>query len=50
MYTDKTYGEKSIPMIGVQHLDFLLPEVKQPIILTILIIYSPYFLKDLVEL
>ena len=30
--------------------DFIMPETQQPIIVIILIIYSPYFLKDLVEL
>ena len=29
--------------------DFLMPEPQQPIIVVILIIYSSYFLKDLVE-
>ena len=36
---------------GVQHsADFIMPETQQPIIVIILVIYSPYLLKDLVEL
>ena len=30
--------------------DFIMPETQQPIIVIFLIIYSPYLLKDLVEL
>ena len=30
--------------------DFIMPETQQSIIVIILIIYSPYLLKDLVEL
>ena len=41
-------------LYGVQHsvimVDFIMPETQQPIIVTILIIYSLYLLKDLVEL
>ena len=52
---NKIYREKSIPMTALwcpafsNHVmaDFIIPEAQQPIIV---IIYSPYFLKDLVEL
>ena len=37
--------KKSIPMIGLW-----CPETQQPIIVIILIIYSPYLSRDLVEL
>ena len=44
-----------IEICGVQHsvimADFIrMPETQQPIIVIILIIYSPYLLKNLVEL
>ena len=49
--------KKSIPMIafcGVQHsvimADFIMPETQQPIVVIILIIYSLYLLKNLIEL
>ena len=48
MYTNKIYREKSIPMTALWCLAFM-PETQQPIIVIILIIYSPYLLKDLVE-
>ena len=50
------YREKSIPMTAlwcpasVIMADFIMPETQQPTIVIILIIYSPYLLKDLVEL
>ena len=51
------YIEKKVSLwllCGVQHsvimADFIMPETQQPIIVIILIIYSPYLLKDLVEL
>ena len=53
---NKIYREKSIPMIALWcpafsiMVDFIMPETQQPIIVIILIIYSPYLLKDLVEL
>ena len=41
-------------LCGIQHsvivADFLMLETQQPIIVIIFIIYSPYFLKDLIEL
>ena len=50
----KIYREKSIPMIALWWCpalaDFIMPETQQSIIVIILIIYSPYLLKDLVEL
>ena len=51
------YIEKKVSLrllCGVQHsvimAEFIMPETQQPIIVIILIIYSPYLLKDLVEL
>ena len=51
------YIEKKVSLwllYGVQHsvimADFIMPETQQPIIVIILIIYSPYLSKDLVEL
>ena len=49
------YDEKRISMIAlwcptfIIMADFLMPETQQPIMVTILIIYSSYFLKNLVE-
>ena len=41
-------------VVYIQHsvimTDFIMPEIQQPIIVIILIIYSPYLLKNLVEL
>ena len=41
-------------LCGIQHsvivADFLMLETQQPIIVIIFIIYSPYFLKDLIKL
>ena len=41
-------------LCDVQHsiimADFIMPETQQPVIVIILITYSPYTLKDLVEL
>ena len=57
--SDNTYIErKKCPydcfvvssMHSVIMADFIMPETQQPIIVIILIIYSPYLLKDLVEL
>ena len=46
--------ENKVSLCGVEHsviiADFLVHETQQPIIVIILIIYSRYFLKDLVEL
>ena len=53
---NKIYREKvSLWLLcGVQHsvlmANFIMPETHQPIIVIILIIYSVYLLKDLVEL
>ena len=53
---NKIYREQSIPMTALwcpafsYHGEFIMPETQQPIIVIILIIYSPYLLKDLVEL
>ena len=54
---NKIYGEQSIPTIAFsvvsfsKHIaDFVMPGTQQPIVVIILIIYSSYFLKDLVEL
>ena len=55
---NKIYREKKYPydcfQCGVQHsvimADFIMPETQQPTIVIILIIYSTYLLKDLVEL
>ena len=51
------YIEKHVALrllCGAQHsvimADFLMLETQQPIIVIILIIHSPYLLKDLVEL
>ena len=51
------YIEKKVSPIllcGVQHsvlmAKFIMPETHQPIIVIILIIYSVYLLKDLIEL
>ena len=33
----------------VSNIQLIVPETQQPIIVIVLIIYSPYFLKDLVE-
>ena len=38
------------PALKVIMADFVMPETQQPIIVIILIIYSPYLSKDLVEL
>ena len=49
--TRYNYGEKSTPVIAlychhsVIMADFLMPEIQQPIIVMILIINSPYFIK-----
>ena len=53
---NKIYREKSIPMTALWCLtsvimaEFIMSETQQPIIVILLIIYSPYLLKDLVEL
>ena len=43
------YIVKKVSLCGVQHsvmmADFIMPETQQPIIVIILIIYSPYLLK-----
>ena len=65
-YSKTRYTEKNVSLwllCGVQHSvimvdlladfimpDFIMPETQQPIIIIILIIYSPYLLKSLVEL
>ena len=50
---NKIYSEERL-LCGVQHsvimADFIMPKTHQPIIVIILIIYSVYLLKDLVEL
>ena len=51
---NKIYREKCITMTALwcttfsNDADFIVLETKQPIIVIILIIYSPYLLKDLV--
>ena len=49
-----TCREKSIPMTALWcpsfMANFIMPETHQPIIVIILIIYSVYLLKDLIEL
>ena len=58
LYKDQqVYIEKKVSLwllYGVQHsvimADFIMPETQQPIIVIILIIYSLYLSKNLVEL
>ena len=66
MYIVRTYGKAILEtryiekkvflglLCGVQHsvimANFIMPETQQPIIVIILIIYSVYLLKNLVEL
>ena len=53
MTKNKIYREKKYPydcfVVSVIMADFIMPETQQPTIVIILIIYSPYLLKDLVE-
>ena len=46
-YMEKKYPYDCFVMSSFSNHDFLMPETQQPIIV---IIYSPYFLNDLVEL